>query len=213
MKHIGKKLVIADLPYLVFDQVDEIEYQAEQIDAGTPINSKGGTSKSSLGYRAICDGEKGFVVAAHAMASMGIISLGDYTNMEIGQCKKIDKSVDAAFCALFSQYTASNTTYDFVALTSTIETVVRGNNVSICGRYNQGAGSVLSTNYSYVGPEGNIIYGAIQATYNSQNGDSGAVVYTTSNKNIAGMHVASLVTTSGGDYYKNCSFYSSLFNK
>lgn len=186
------KAVCPDLPPLVFEQINEIEYQVE-IDAGTPINSQSGGSKSSLGYRAKYGNEIGFVVAAHAMVPMGIVSLQDNKNDEIGQCKIIDKSVDAAFCALFSPYTASNMTYDFTNLTSNIETVMWGDKVSICGRYNNGSGTVLSTNYSYVGPDATVIYGAIQATYNSQNGDSGAVVYTT-NHNIAGMHSAALVT-------------------
>lgn len=189
------KTTIADLPYIVFEQVDKIEYQAEQIDAGSPINSKNGISQSSLGYRAICNGEKGFVVAAHAMISMGTVSLYDAPNWEIGQCKKIDKTVDAAFCTLFSSYTPSNTTFEGVSLTSDIETVIFGDKVSICGHHSSGSGTVLSTNYNYVGPEGNAIYGGVQATYTSQNGDSGAVIYTAS-KNIAGMHSAG-VTTSG----------------
>ena len=87
-------------------------------------------------------------------------------------------------------------TYDFKTLTSNVATVIFGDKVSICGRYNNGSGTVLSTNYNLIGPNGTPIWGAIQASYNSQDGDSGAVVYTTTGNNIAGMHSAAITTNS-----------------
>lgn len=189
------KAVLGNLPYANFKKVDNIEFQSE-IEAGSPINSKFGASKSSLGYRAKYNGEIGFVVAAHAMITMGKVSLGDISSDEIGQVKIIDESVDAAFCALFSGFTASKMTYDFKTLTSNVATVIFGDKVSICGRYNNGSGTVLSTNYNLIGPNGTPIWGAIQASYNSQDGDSGAVVYTTTGNNIAGMHSAAITTNS-----------------
>lgn len=179
------------LAFLDFEKIDNIEFQSE-IDAGSPINSKFGASQSSLGYRAKYAGEQGFVVAAHAMITMGKVALGDSSSDEIGQIKIIDESVDAAFCALFSGFTASNMTYDFKTLTSNVATVIYGDNVSICGRYNTGSGSVISTNYNFVGPNGTPIWGAVQATYNSRSGDSGAVIYTTTGHDIAGMHSAGI---------------------
>lgn len=126
------------------------------------------------------------------MITMGKVALGDSSSDEIGQVKIIDESVDAAFCALFSGFTASNMTYDFKTLTSNVATVIYGDNVSICGRYNTGSGSVISTNYNFVGPNGTPIWGAVQATYNSRSGDSGAVIYTTTGHDIAGMHSAGI---------------------
>lgn len=191
------KTIFGDLPNLVFDKIEDIKYE-QDVDAGTPINTKFGSSNSSFGYRAIRDGEMGFVMSGHAAISMGIVSLYDDVNNECGQIKAIDESVDAAFCALFSDFTATNLTFDrFIPLNPVVENVYFGSEVSLCGRFNSGSGTVMSTNYNYVGSSGVMIWGAVQATYTSRPGDSGGVIYGTNSHNIAGIHAAGITSSSG----------------
>lgn len=191
------KTIFGDLPNLVFDKIENIKYE-QDIDAGTPINTKSGSSESSFGYRAIRDGEMGFVMAGHAAISMGTVSLYDDFSNECGRIKAIDESVDAAFCALYSNFTATNLTFDrFIPLNPVVENAYFGLNVSLCARYNSSSGKVMSTNYNYVGSSGVVIWGAVQATYTSQPGDSGGVVYGTNSHNIVGIHSAGITSSSG----------------
>lgn len=187
------KSQVLDLPFLSFVKIDKIESHAQQIESGSPVRTNSG--KSSLAYRAMYNGEVGFVTAAHAVNSMGIISYED-NGPEIAQVKNISLYVDAAFCAMLSGYEASNQTYyNFTSLNPRTESVYYGQSVTLSARYNSNSGIVLSTNFNFTSDAGYSIWGAVEASYPSQPGDSGGVVYTNS-KNVAGMHVAGINSSS-----------------
>ena len=171
-----------------------------ELGAGGFINNQG-YGDGSAGYRAKYYGSEGFVTAGHvayaAGREIGFVSGGP----RIGMCEYSimggSDMVDAAFISFYSPYKmATSTAYKNTPLSDDI--VVLGVNDYVQkegGMTFWSAGTVtqVGVDQRFTSPDGKIQYNVKNltiATYNSDSGDSGGIVYSQFLGQIAGIHIA-----------------------
>lgn len=151
----------------------------------------------SLGYKATYNNKVGFITAAHVAALNDYVSIIYDTNKSnpIGRCLYSNRSgsVDVAFCDLsegnctITNNISGNTSKVLSGESCSEDDIREGLTVYLAGSKNQSQGVIKQTSISSGG-----LSNLIAASYSSQNGDSGGVVYCTKNgKNyIVGVHRA-----------------------
>lgn len=182
------KSVIGNYSCLTFKESMSVQFE-ESIYSGSSIGVSSGYG--SLAYRARRYGSEGFVGSGHVMKNVGNTLYKDDRSTVIGDCVacNISGTVDASFCTLRSGYTPSNQERNnFFTLTTTIKFPIVGESVNIAGRHSNGGGSIVSTYVTYKGYTGAIMTGGIAADYDSQSGDSGAVIYNNLG-HLIGVHI------------------------
>jgi hypothetical protein len=151
----------------------------------------------SLGYKATYNNKTGFVTAAHVAALNDYVSIIYDTNKSnpIGRCLYSNRSgsVDVAFCDLseenctITNNISGNTSKVLSGEAYPEGDIKEGLTVYLAGSKNQSQGVIKQVSISSGG-----LSNLIAASYSSQDGDSGGVVYCTKNgKNyIVGLHRA-----------------------
>lgn len=151
----------------------------------------------SLGYKATYNNKVGFITAAHVAALNDYVSIIYDTNKSnpIGRCLYSNRSgsVDVAFCDLsegnctITNNINGNTSKVLSGESCPENDIKEGLTVYLAGSKNQSQGVIQQVGISSGG-----LSNLIAASYSSQDGDSGGVVYCTKNgKNyIVGLHRA-----------------------
>jgi len=168
----------------------EATYPGEAFDTGS-IGYKARRSLGNGNY------EYGFVTAGHSISQNQIAYQGSSNPVGICTVSSFASSLDAAFVKTYSGYTTSRTTNHGINI------VPSGYTTSAVGStvYKEGQsaskkqGKVLSTNTSYK-VAGVTYTQLLSADYISAGGDSGGIVYDSSNY-VVGIHVGG--PASGGD--------------
>lgn len=192
---------ITDKPYFKFVSATQPKFQ-EELMAGGKIFAVFGQvgSYGSIGFRAKrTTGHvvpvAGFVTAGHVVKQAGTYlyknnSLG--TALACSEISKTEGNMDAAFCYLMNGNTCSNhLANDFLSINPKLASYVVNTPVALNGMYNSTSGYVTSTYASatFTWQSLNIkviLTGIVKMTCKSQSGDSGGIIYTKDDMNIAG---------------------------
>lgn len=171
-----------------------------ELGAGGFINNQG-YGDGSAGYRAKYYGSEGFVTAGHvayaAGREIGFVSGGP----RIGMCEYSimggSNMVDAAFISFYSPYRmTTSTAYKKTPLSDDIVLLGVNDYVQKEGGttfWSAGTVTQVGVDMRFTSPDGKIQYNVKNltvATYNSDSGDSGGIVYSQYLGQIAGIHIA-----------------------
>lgn len=202
------KNAVIDSPMLMFEKSTGKIVTEGEIYPGAACNA---TGLGSFGYRARMNGNNGIVASGHVVRSYGEYVYGP--EGLVGTCKStmMSGSVDAAFVETNSNFQPSNYTFSQnIYISSYVETPFQGATVVMEGKHNH-AGvrrQIIATNVT--GNVGGItLWGLTKASYPSQGGDSGGIVYSGSN-NIYGIHEGS--DNTGYAYFVSASEINRVLN-
>ena len=184
---------VIDSPIITFEQAyGQIVAQATSIVPGGHVSLTSGGLGGSTGYRAKMGTTTGIVASGHVLSTLNAKVYRNTTL--IGTVKKVQLSgsVDAAFVALDSGFEGTNS-IGTTSISTSIEVLGEGGNVSLRGYYNQNDGVVYNTGIACnvkIQSTGEIvrISNCTRCKYDSQNGDSGGLIYSTNRKNTVGIH-------------------------
>lgn len=197
---------VVDSPIITFEQAHgQIVAQAASIVPGGHVSLIPGGLGGSTGYRAKMGTTTGIVASGHVLSTLNAKVYRNTTL--IGTVKKVQLSgsVDAAFVALDSGFEGTNSIGTTSVLTS-IEVLGEGGKVSLRGYYNQSDGVIYNTGVACnvkIQSTGKIvrISNCTRCKYNSQNGDSGGLIYSTNRNNTVGIHEGADEDPNGYSYY------------
>ena len=210
-----KKEVLEE-PFLKFVKSEKPAFLSE-ILTGQSIVS-GTRSYGSVGFRAKRKDSHvvpvtGFVTAGHVVQKAGTyVYENESMSTPIG-CAEISQTsgdTDAAFCYSMNGYTFSNHLYsDFLSVNPKLSSYLVNSKVAIRGRHSASTGYINSTyaTSTFKWPSQGIsvtLTGIVKMTCNSQSGDSGCIVYTPDDMNIAGTLIGG-VTNSNPSYFMPAS--------
>lgn len=202
------KNVVIDSPMLMFEKSAGKIVAEKEIYPGSACNA---TGLGSFGYRARMNGNNGIVASGHVVRSYGEYVYGP--EGLVGTCKStmMSGSVDAAFVETNSNFQPSNYTFSQnIYISSYVETPFQGATVVMEGKHNHAGvrSQILATNVT-VNVGGVTLWGLTKASYPSQGGDSGGIVYSGSN-NIYGIHEGS--DNKGDTYFVSASEINRVLN-
>ncbi|MBQ3688980.1 MAG: hypothetical protein II937_03845 [Bacteroidales bacterium] len=204
IKEFKKK--VSDSPAIKFLQGEEFIEENTHLYSGSKLSKQkitGTTIKEppygSYGFRArekFGNHRVGMVTAAHVIAVNGKAYLG-YD--EVGICTQsvLGGSIDAAFISVndTNNFTPSNYLSNSYPdkLSTTTSLPGKGSIVNLRGATTgHSTGSVINTNYRIITPQGIKLSNMTSATYDSDEGDSGGIIYTyvskTSTRYTVGVH-------------------------
>ncbi|MDC1762928.1 MULTISPECIES: hypothetical protein, partial [Bacteroidaceae] len=153
------------------------------------------------------------VTAGHVVQKAGTyVYENESMSTPIG-CAEISQTsgdTDAAFCYSMNGYTFSNHLYsDFLSVNPKLSSYLVNSKVAIRGRHSASTGYINSTyaTSTFKWPSQGIsvtLTGIVKMTCNSQSGDSGCIVYTPDDMNIAGTLIGG-VTNSNPSYFMPAS--------
>lgn len=206
------KKEVLEKPFLRFVQLEEPAFQSEILTGQSIVSGVG--AYGSVGFRAKRVDDhvvpfEGFVTAGHVVRQAGTYVYEDESMSTPIGCAEISQTsgdMDAAFCYSMNGYTFSNHLYsDFLSVNPELSYYLANTKVAICGRYSSSTGIVSST-YATASFKWNslgisvTLTGIVKMTCNSRSGDSGCIVYTPDDMNIAG-------TLIGGVENSNPSYF------
>lgn len=189
------------------------------INPGSKITVLGYTG--SVGYRARYQGNEGFVTAAHCIPNVGGIAY--YNGSYAGDAKvySLGTTVDAAFVQTRPDYDVTDRTqYGSRYLTPTIIPIYNLDAAAVTmegclsGTSNYGVvrGIDVSISFSktmpYIGYRSYTVRNLMEATFPGQGGDSGGIVYGSTNMQIAGCYTGH---TSSYRYFSYAGYINDLF--
>ncbi|MDR0999740.1 MAG: S1 family peptidase [Clostridiales bacterium] len=172
------KTTVHDSDAIVFKQSVGAMVEEISINPGAEITDANGIA--SIGFRARRNGVGGFVTAAHFAINLGEAIFCNGADMAICVARQRAGSVDAAFCEVTnSDYTPTNT---LNGTDNTLSTKIRepgvGSIVNKIGRTTGHTyGAIVSTDYTALYSDGTVLTNLTQASYDSEPGDSGGIVY------------------------------------
>lgn len=207
-----KKEVLEE-PFLKFVQLEKPVLQSE-ILTGQSIVS-GTRTYGSVGFRARRKDShvvpvEGFVTAGHVVQRTGTYIYENEsmsTPIACAEISQVSGDMDAAFCYSMNGYTFSNRLYsDFLSVNPKLSSYFVNDRVAIRGRHSASTGVITSTyataSFKWVSQGISVtLTGIVKMTCNSESGDSGCIVYTPDNMNIAG-------TLIGGVNNSNPSYFT-----
>lgn len=163
----------------------------------------------TVGYRCVYKTKPCIVTAGHTVKAVGnkMLDNQDYKT-ELGSCVECDATgYDLAVCTLASNVSSSNT-FDYNNATITIvdgtfDNVKKDNMVAFKGFYHRGPGKIIVEKTKI---PGRTFTEFAVATYDSQSGDSGGLVFSPSTKRAVGIHVATGNVTVDGVSQKGAVF-------
>ena len=185
------------------DDIYSIEYSPEAvlasgtIKAGYHLVNTSGVHFSA-GYKAYWTNStgttyNGFVTAAHAMAANLLVYTTDYTLVGVCEEKLISPAngVDAAFIHVLYGYTASNQLQysnntgsssgaPYLNYNTIITSFVSGQNISKCGYSTYLTSGTITAGTAYLLLNGQYYYDLVEANTLTAQGDSGGVVFCSS---------------------------------
>lgn len=165
---------VCDSESITFEQATDDGVEEVDINAGSEITSS--SSSASVGYRAKRNGVAGIVTASHFVKSGDIVTANGST---IGSCDAsvYSGAVDAAFVKV-TNGTPTNTINGMgTTLSTTISEPGVGTVINKRGMKTEStSGKIVSTNASWT-INGVTFTNLTSATYNSDSGDSGGIVY------------------------------------
>lgn len=174
---------------IIFRQSQSDGCEETNINAGSKVTSLG--SSASMGYRVRRNGVNGMVTAAHFVKD-GALVWKD--GVRIGHCVTsiYSGSVDAAFVNITNGQPSNIIDGAGKELSVLIKEPVAGSLVTKRGmKTGTTSGKIVSTNASW-SVNGTVFTNLTSATYSSNNGDSGGVVYSydssTGNRYTLGIH-------------------------
>lgn len=154
-----------------------------------------------VGYRCVYKTKPCIVTAGHTIKAVGnkMKDNQDLTTV-LGTCTECDATgYDLAVCTLADNVSSSNTfKYNNTTVTivdGTYDNVKKDNMVAFKGFYHSGSGKTIIEKTKI---SGRTFTEFAAATYDSQEGDSGGLVFNPSNKKAVGIHVASATVTADG---------------
>lgn len=165
---------ILDSDAIMFKQSIDDGTEEATIKAGAKISSSSGSA--SVGYRVKLNGVTGIVTAAHFVTNGDNVS---YSGNTIGTCtvSVYSGSVDAAFVEVTGETLSNTIDGGSTVLSTTISEPGSGTVINKRGfKTYSTSGTVYSTNASWT-INGVNFTNLTAATYDSDNGDSGGVVY------------------------------------
>jgi streptogrisin B len=172
------KATVYDSDAIVFKQSVGAMVEEISINPGAEITDVNGIA--SVGFRAKRRGVNGFITAAHFALNIGEAINCNGTDMAICVARQREGSVDAAFCEITnSGYAPTNTLNGTDSTLSTeISEPGAGSIVNKIGRTTGHTyGTIISTDYTALYSDGTVLTNLTQASYGSEPGDSGGIVY------------------------------------
>lgn len=167
------KQLVSNRECIIFKQVESEPKEEVSVYSGSKIVI--GSSSSSVGYRATKNGVKGLVISGHA-GEVGSKVYKEGTLIGTVESKKNSGSVDAAFVKTNNSTVLSNSVYGGVLSNNLqnmnvgVEVMKRGFSTGVT------SGRVTKSNVS-VTFNGVSFFGLVGASYGSQPGDSGALIF------------------------------------
>lgn len=203
------KKEVSDFPNLIFEIGQPMIVEAT-LDPGSQIvrASDSWMSFGSVGFRATKQSAmggtvKGFVISGHVAQATNVPIYNDQARTTIvGQVEDLSLSgeVDAAFCSNRNGYEVGvripGTFFDLIPQAISTSSMYTGMSVNLAGYKNKSNGIITTTFGSLDGTYDSVIdgeskplkiTGMVGATYASDKGDSGDVIYSNDYK-IAGIH-------------------------
>ncbi|HVI42942.1 MAG TPA: hypothetical protein VM577_20235 [Anaerovoracaceae bacterium] len=186
---------------IIFAESEGMPIDQANVNPGDYLQSE--TIYGSVGYRARRSGVDGIVTAGHVAntTTSGSNSIYNYNGTKIAECttRQQSGSVDAAFCKITnSSYVPTNTIMSGTLLTSTLNPAVGDVVYKIGDVSDATSGTVQSTNFS-ASFNGVPFTNLSKATYYSETGDSGGLVFTFNMSTNTGYTVGIVKGIYGGD--------------
>ncbi|WP_270290698.1 hypothetical protein [Bacteroides thetaiotaomicron] len=163
----------------------------------------------SVGYRCVYKTKPCIVTAGHTVKAVGnkIIDTQDLTT-KLGECIECDVTGhDLAVCTLVDKVSSSNifkynnTTIQIVD--GTYDNVKKDNMIALKGFYHSGPGKIIVEKTKL---SGRTFTEFAVATYKSQDGDSGGLIFSPNTKRAVGIHIASGEIKVDGTFQKAGAF-------
>lgn len=169
---------VCDSDAIVFAQgFGAIETQSSW-SPGQPARNASDQGALTLGYRAKFGSTIGIVTAAHAV-KMGEELIWNGDRFAKATIRNLGGSCDAVFCKMINSHDATNTLYGTGnTLSTTISEPGVGTTINKIG-FTSGhtSGRVVATDVSADTDTGVFLTNLTEATYDSEGGDSGGIVY------------------------------------
>lgn len=178
----------------------------------------------SVGYRALYLGNEGFVTAGHCMPKVDGIAYYNGSYAGDGKIYSLGPKVDAAFIQTKENYDVTDyTEYGHKYITPSVIplSILDGASVTMEGQQSaiprSGIVNAIDVTVKYKGTRpmpylGNYPYTVnylVEATFSGQGGDSGGIVYGTTNNRLAGCYSGH---TDNYRYFSYAGYINDLFN-
>lgn len=184
---------VCDSDAIVFAQgFGAIETQSSW-SPGQPARNASDQGALTLGYRAKFGSTIGIVTAAHAV-KMGEELIWNGDRFAKATIRNLGGSCDAVFCKMINSHDATNTLYGTGnTLSTTISEPGVGTTINKIG-FTSGhtSGRVVATDVSADTDTGVFLTNLTEATYDSEGGDSGGIVYSYIGSTNTDLHWASI---------------------